>query len=353
MRAGEWFAAHEALEDAWRRAEPRDRDFFQGLVHVAVAWYQAGRGKRVGCERQLEKARRRLGPYAPSHLSLDVTGLLHSVDEARGRFPELPPPLVADALPGGPQLEQALAFMRRTSFESAARRAAIRFGTLVSDPDRPAVWDRNFALLDDLPAEFEAAAVAGEIERAQEGLAHRRALVHDEAAALCLAPGFRALGWQVGRYLVMTLGSEPAAGAHEVSEVTSAELESSLRAFIREEDEPGSEDVARQILSMGDPLRQIVDVRLFAHREAGAPVSWCELYSDGVSGQVENVATLRHSRSRGYASAVVAAAARASVAAGHELTFLTVQELDGPRALYERLGFVAVGREHVFFRPPS
>ena len=72
LRAGEYFAAHEALEDAWRAAPAAERDFFQGLVHVAVAWYQAGRGRRIGCERQLEKAARRLAPYAPSHRGLDV-----------------------------------------------------------------------------------------------------------------------------------------------------------------------------------------------------------------------------------------------------------------------------------------
>jgi hypothetical protein len=94
LRAGEWFAAHEAFEDAWRRAEAAERDFLQGLVHVAVAWYQAGRGKRIGCERQLEKAARRLGPYAPAHAGLDVAALLQSVDEARGRFPDLPRPKV-------------------------------------------------------------------------------------------------------------------------------------------------------------------------------------------------------------------------------------------------------------------
>jgi hypothetical protein len=82
------------LEDAWRAAEPPERDFFQGLVHVAVAWYQAGRGNEVGCERQLEKAARRLGPYAPAHRRLDVAALLESVEAAQGRFPELPPPAV-------------------------------------------------------------------------------------------------------------------------------------------------------------------------------------------------------------------------------------------------------------------
>jgi predicted metal-dependent hydrolase len=79
IRRGEFFAAHEELEDAWRAAESAERDFYQGLVHVAVAWYQAGRGNRVGCERQLEKAGRRLGPYAPEHRGVDVSSVLEQV----------------------------------------------------------------------------------------------------------------------------------------------------------------------------------------------------------------------------------------------------------------------------------
>jgi uncharacterized protein len=98
IRAGEYFEAHEELEDEWRAAEPAERDFLQGLVHVAVAWYQAGRGNRIGCERQLEKATRRLSPYAPAHRGLDVARLLASVGEAqtivaRGSLELLPPEL--------------------------------------------------------------------------------------------------------------------------------------------------------------------------------------------------------------------------------------------------------------------
>ena len=89
----DFFAAHEALEEAWRAAEPTERDFFQGLVHVAVAWHHAHvTGRPVACERQLAKAARRLGPYAPNHRGLDVATLLASVEAARGRFPELPRP---------------------------------------------------------------------------------------------------------------------------------------------------------------------------------------------------------------------------------------------------------------------
>jgi hypothetical protein len=54
-------------------------------VHVAVAWYQSGRGRRVGCERQLEKAARRLSPYTPMHGGIDVASLLDQIDRARER----------------------------------------------------------------------------------------------------------------------------------------------------------------------------------------------------------------------------------------------------------------------------
>jgi predicted metal-dependent hydrolase len=83
VRSGRYFEAHEEFEQAWRAAEPAERDFLQGLVHVAVAWYQAGRGRRVGCTRQLEKAERRLAPYAPRHRGVDVGACLARLREAR------------------------------------------------------------------------------------------------------------------------------------------------------------------------------------------------------------------------------------------------------------------------------
>jgi predicted metal-dependent hydrolase len=83
IRDGRFFEAHEELEIVWRAAAPEERDFFQGLVHVAVAWYQAGRGKTVATGRQLEKAQRRLEPYAPAHRGVDVADLLAQVERAR------------------------------------------------------------------------------------------------------------------------------------------------------------------------------------------------------------------------------------------------------------------------------
>ena len=94
IRAGRYFEAHEELELVWRAAPAEERDFYQGLVHVAVAWYQAGRGKPVATQRQLEKALRRLAPYEPEHRGVDVVrlrtqlaGLLETLD-LRGCQPD-------------------------------------------------------------------------------------------------------------------------------------------------------------------------------------------------------------------------------------------------------------------------
>jgi predicted metal-dependent hydrolase len=98
VRSGQYFEAHESFEDAWRAAEPAEKDFFQGLVHVTVAWYQARRGNRNGCARQLAKAQRRLAAFVPEHRGVDVATVLRSVGEAAeivaaGSL-ELPPPRV-------------------------------------------------------------------------------------------------------------------------------------------------------------------------------------------------------------------------------------------------------------------
>ena len=85
IRAGRFFEAHEELEIAWRAAATEERDFYQGLVHVAVAWYQAGRGNAVGARRQLEKGLRRLEGYEPAHRGVDVASVRRQLGAALAR----------------------------------------------------------------------------------------------------------------------------------------------------------------------------------------------------------------------------------------------------------------------------
>jgi uncharacterized protein len=80
--AGDYFAAHEAFETAWRACDAVERDFFQGLVHVVVSAYQRQRGRPVATERQRLKALRRLAPFAPAHRGLNVDVLLAALERA-------------------------------------------------------------------------------------------------------------------------------------------------------------------------------------------------------------------------------------------------------------------------------
>jgi predicted metal-dependent hydrolase len=81
-RAGAFFAAHEAFEEAWRACAEPERDFFQGLVHVVVSAYQETRGRPVARERQRVKALTRLAAYTPAHRGLDVELLLAALQRA-------------------------------------------------------------------------------------------------------------------------------------------------------------------------------------------------------------------------------------------------------------------------------
>jgi predicted metal-dependent hydrolase len=83
IRQGRYFEAHEELELVWRAADAAERDFYQGLVHVAVAWYQAERGRPIATASQLDKAAQRLGPFAPEHRGVDVASVLAQVSAAR------------------------------------------------------------------------------------------------------------------------------------------------------------------------------------------------------------------------------------------------------------------------------
>ena len=68
FNAEEFFEAHEALEDVWRESTGNDRQFFQGLVQVAVGLHHYSTGNKVGAQSVLARALENLRGY-PSHYS--------------------------------------------------------------------------------------------------------------------------------------------------------------------------------------------------------------------------------------------------------------------------------------------
>lgn len=75
-RAGEFFECHEVLEELWTPMRGPRRLFLQGLIHFAVAFHHLERSNRLGAERQLRKALRKIQPYLPQYEGVD-TATLH------------------------------------------------------------------------------------------------------------------------------------------------------------------------------------------------------------------------------------------------------------------------------------
>jgi len=85
---GEYYEAHDVLEDLWLETHGHDREFYKGLIQVAGAFVhlrkQAERphhhhhGRRlVPAARIFRLAIARLAPFAPHHLGADISAILH------------------------------------------------------------------------------------------------------------------------------------------------------------------------------------------------------------------------------------------------------------------------------------
>ena len=96
---GEFFEAHEVLEELWKEYSGPDRSFLQGLIQVAVALEHRLRGNRRGARGVLTSARRNLEPYLPGYRGFDLEALLGEA----ARYIEASPAAPAPRLPLRPE----------------------------------------------------------------------------------------------------------------------------------------------------------------------------------------------------------------------------------------------------------
>ena len=79
-----YFECHEVLEDAWAEARGEEKQFLQGLIHLAVGLYHCAASNYKGAVNQLEKGIRRLEPFLPERSQLDLEGLVSVSTRALG-----------------------------------------------------------------------------------------------------------------------------------------------------------------------------------------------------------------------------------------------------------------------------
>lgn len=253
------------------------------------------------------------------------------------------------------ELERVVGFLRALDPACADRELPFRFGTAYLHSELPRVWSRNYLVADTELDETSAELLAAEADRilGEAGLRHRKVEVYDEDVGARLEPGFHELGWDV-QCDVLMVGRRAADRPSDVSlveEVNIDELAPVLAEASRSAPSGADEDVVRQLVGNKRVVMAARDTRLFAARADGVIASFCDLYSDGRTGQIEAVWTLEQFRNRGLARATVSGALAASREAGNDLTFLMADRDDWPKELYRKLGFDEIGRAYEFVRP--
>jgi len=147
---GDFFAAHEAWEDAWRAAQdPIAREVWQGLTQVAVACLHRQRGNPRGAVKVARRALKHLAAAPWVWQGLDVAALrrdlaLWLADLLQGRDPGSCPRLRAPAAAPFPHARQVRSFVLREGRLTPAQRRAL------------AQWGPHYGLPADQPVDPEA-----------------------------------------------------------------------------------------------------------------------------------------------------------------------------------------------------
>jgi ribosomal protein S18 acetylase RimI-like enzyme len=252
--------------------------------------------------------------------------------------------------------ERASAFARAIRTRSAERVIPFRFGHAYFNSRFPQVWDMNTVCVE-ARGEVDPGEVASDAEllHTDAGHAHRRVDALDDAVGASCERFLTRLGWESDRlaYMAYRGTEERAAEASAVEEVPIRELRDFRGEIARSEPWAESDEVVEMILDANALWSDVGAGRHFAVREGADVVSATDLYSDGRTAQVEDVATSPDRRGRGLASAVVLRAVEAATASGHDFVFLIANDGSRPQELYARLGFETIGHTWSFLRKPA
>ncbi|MDP9066914.1 MAG: GNAT family N-acetyltransferase [Actinomycetota bacterium] len=256
-----------------------------------------------------------------------------------------------------PGLARAQAFEDALHEGLASRKEEFRWGTALFCPEVSSIYDVNFLRVDRPDDDLTVEALVDEADRvmAPHAFKHRKLVVPDAEVGTKLADDLRSRGWRVDRLLYMTHEREPQRVARaDVDEVVQGVYVAARDEFNRREPYFGNDEtVLRDMRKVARMTYAATDKRPFAAYVGDTIASMCELYSDGLTAQIEDVATLEEHRGKGLATAVVLRALHEAQAWGHETIFLVADDEDWPKHLYEKLGFHGVGISYHFLLKPE
>jgi predicted metal-dependent hydrolase len=91
------------LEELWNETLGTEREFYQGLIHAAVALFHFGEGNLGGARKMYRSAVRYLAPYQPRYYGVDLDQFLKQLQRC---FDELIRP--HESYPAGLALDESL-----------------------------------------------------------------------------------------------------------------------------------------------------------------------------------------------------------------------------------------------------
>ncbi|MCA9081511.1 MAG: DUF309 domain-containing protein [Planctomycetaceae bacterium] len=71
----EFFACHDVLEEVWSETLDESREFYQGLIHVAVALFHFTEGNLGGARKMYHSAMRYLEPFGDESQGVNLAQL--------------------------------------------------------------------------------------------------------------------------------------------------------------------------------------------------------------------------------------------------------------------------------------
>jgi GNAT superfamily N-acetyltransferase len=246
-------------------------------------------------------------------------------------------------------MAQVLASLHQTLAGVVEDLVAIDAGYVARTRSLPHLWTLNQVNVTGDVGVDELVALG---EEHQVDLAFRHVVVDDEAVGRALQAPLAAMGWEVGREVLMVLGPEapvPLVGAAPIVELAEDEMVRLMRRWLVEEDRGDSNDVLDQVAEYNVREGRLWDeIRLGVRDPAGEPVALTKLRRrDGVA-WVEDVYTVPAARRRGYARALVTRAVELAREASPALTFIIADDDDWPKHLYASIGFAPVGVTRTF-----
>ena len=93
---GEFYKAHDPLELAWMETEPPERELYQGILLIGLAYFQILRGNYRGSIKMFIKGQRSLEPLGKTLLGVDVAKLLSDARKVEESIRRLGPDHISD-----------------------------------------------------------------------------------------------------------------------------------------------------------------------------------------------------------------------------------------------------------------